>query len=211
MNRSVRIASATVLVALVGCGTQSTTPRPAPSGSATASASPVLPSPSPTPTASPAPSLVPSPSATQAPAGPPAGFGTATVAGGSAKVVTDVASVRFGQHPGYDRFVVDFSGDIPEYSVSVQPTSRFTRSPRGTEVVLQGTGGVLIRMFSIGNWNSYNLATHMTPGYPYLREAELVENFEGVQQWGLGIAGAPAVRVMVLSGPSRLVVDIAAS
>lgn len=118
--------------------------------------------------------------------------------------------VRFGQHPGYDRFVIDFTGEIPQYDVSVQPTSRFLRSPKGTDVVLQGTGGVLIRMFSISNWSSYTMAGHFLPGYPFLREADLVENFEGVQQWGLGIAGHPAIRVQALSGPARLVVDVAA-
>ncbi len=36
----------------------------------------------------------------------------------------------------------------------------------------------------------------------------LAENFEGVQQWALGVQGNASLRVYELSEPSRLVVDV---
>ena len=37
----------------------------------------------------------------------------------------------------------------------------------------------------------------------------MVQNFEGVQQWGIGTSGTTALRVFTMTAPNRLVVDIA--
>jgi hypothetical protein len=76
-------------------------------------------------------------------------------------------------------------------------------------VTLAGNHGVLIRIEPIGNWTSYSGPTEFDPPFPRLREARLIENFEAVQQWGLGVQGNTCVRVSTLSGPYRLVVDVA--
>ncbi len=115
------------------------------------------------------------------------------------------------QQSGYDRFTIEFGGGIPAYSVTLQSGTTFTRSPRGDQVTLEGANGVLIVTHSITNWTSYTGPTGFQPGYPYMRQAMLVENFEGYQQWALGIQGTPCVRIATLDSPSRLVVDIAAS
>jgi len=159
-------------------------------------------SPSPTPSPSPAPSPIPSPT-------PPAGFSLADSSGGS--IATDaVVAVRVGQHPGYDRIVIEFASGVPNYAVRRQSTATFTRSPRGDQVTLEGNAGVLIVIHSVSNWTGYAGPTTFHPGYPYLRQALLVENFEGYQQWALGIQGTPALRVFTLASPSRLVVDVSA-
>jgi len=193
--------SAAVLLAACGqqaSGLGSTSPTP----SATASVSP---SATPTPQASLTPP--PSPSPTANPVWPPAGFTTGGVSGGPSATVVKVSAVRVGAHLGYDRFVLEFSGQLPTYSVTPQSDSRFTLSPKDGTVTLEGTNGVLITVQHI-DWTAYTGPTSLRPEFTYLREARLIQNFEGVQQWGLGIAGIVAVRVFTLTSPARLVVDV---
>lgn len=102
---------------------------------------------------------------------------------------------------------MEFSGAVPSYSVTPQPSSQFTLTPKGGTVTLEGTNGVLVTVQHI-DWTSYTGPTSLRPEFTDLREARLVQNFEGVQQWGLGIAGVVAVRVFTLSSPARLVVDV---
>jgi hypothetical protein len=126
--------------------------------------------------------------------------------------VTDstVTDVIVGQHPGYDRFVIDFGGGVPAYTVTRQQGTTFTRSPKGDQVTLEGTAGVLIVIHSVNNWATYSGPTAFHPRYPFLRQALQVENYEGYQQWALGIQGSPCLRVFTLTGPNRLVIDVAA-
>lgn len=195
------LAAVFALVLLSACGSAtspiaSSSPTPSPSVQPSASPSaPVTPSaaPSPTPAVSPT---------------PPAGFACSAVSGGSAATST-VTTARVGQHPGYDRFVIEFGGAMPAYTVAPQSTAVFTRSPKGDEVTLAGTSGVLVTVHSVSNWTSYSGPTGFVPGYPFLRQAMLVENFEGYQQWALGVQGTACVQVAVYSAPTRLVVDVA--
>lgn len=140
---------------------------------------------------------------------PPAGFKIGGVSGGSSTAIVNVSAVRVGAHPGYDRFVIDFSGAVPSYTVTPQANSQFTLTPKGATVTREGTNGVLITVQPI-NWTAYAGPMSLRPEFTYLREARLVQNFEGVQQWGLGIAGVAAVRVFTLTAPARLVVDVTA-
>ncbi|HET9780881.1 MAG TPA: hypothetical protein VFR33_03800 [Candidatus Dormibacteraeota bacterium] len=179
------------LALMTSCGSQpvaSTTPTPQSSPSSSAAASP-------TPSAAPSPTI-------------PAGFAFQDFSGGSVSG-NDVVSVTIGQHPGYDRIVIQFASDIPSYSATRQSNSTFTRSPKGDQVTLQGSAGVLIVVHSVTNWTSYGGPTSFDAGYPYMKEVQMVENFEGYQQWALGVQGEPALRVMTLTNPSRLVVDVA--
>ena len=191
---------------LAGCGATSSTlgsSSPAPttsdSSSPTATASPdSSPSPLATPTPEPTPQLL-------------AGFTCADASGGSDQAGSEVVGVRVGQHDGYDRLVIEFSGAIPSYKVQRQSGTSFTASPRGQAVTLSGTNGVLVVIHPVFNWTSYSGPVAFKPDYPVLREARQVENFEGYQQWALGIQGTPCLRVTTLSQPSRLVVDVTAA
>ncbi len=123
--------------------------------------------------------------------------------------ISNVTDVNVGQHPGYDRFVIDFGGGVPTYSVTRQQGTTFTRSPRGDQVTLEGTAGVLIVVHSISNWSTYSGPTAFLPRYPFLRQALQVESYEGYQQWALGIQGSPCLQVFTLAAPNRLVIDVA--
>jgi len=50
-------------------------------------------------------------------------------------------------------------------------------------------------MHSVNNWTSYTGPTAFHPRYPYSRHMLQVENFEGYQQWALGVQGTPCLRV----------------
>ncbi|HEX9099996.1 MAG TPA: hypothetical protein VF956_10975 [Candidatus Dormibacteraeota bacterium] len=193
-------AALALISLLSACGAVSGTGvRPTPTPSATPSTSATT-----SPTASPTPAVSPTPVVSPT---PPAGFGLASVTGGSVSAA-DVTAVRIGNHDGYDRFVIEFSAGVPNYSVTPQTSATFTRSPKGDQVTLQGTSGVLIIVHSVTNWTSYSGPTVFQPGYPYLRQALQVENFEGYQQWALGVQGTAYVRVAVMGSPDRLIVDV---
>jgi len=193
---------------LVACGSATgSNPSANPGSTPTVPPSPLSsPSPSLSPSESPSPSISPTPLASPI---PPAGFVCAGNSGGSVATST-VTTARLGQHPGYDRFVIEFGGGVPSYTVTPQSTTVFSRSPRGDQVTLEGSSGALIVIHSITNWTTYTGPTSALPRYASLRQVMQVENFEGYQQWALGLEGTPCLRVSTLASPSRLVVDIAA-
>lgn len=155
------------------------------------------------------------PTATAAAAQSPAalsnapGFKCADSAGGS---VTDstVVDASVGRHEGYDRFVIGFGGGVPSYEVArLQNPTVESGGGRGGKVTLDGTTAVTITMHSVNNWASYSGPTEFHPQYPFLRQAQQVQNYEGYQTWALGIQGTACLRIVTLASPSRLVVDIA--
>ena len=117
-----------------------------------------------------------------------------------------VTAVRVGHHGDYDRFVIQVSGTVmPSYRV----THHSTTFPLGTGTVkLKGTHGILVRLFPV-NSSSYHGPSRIRPRFPVLKEARMIEYFEGHMNWWLGIKGTPCLRVAVFSSPIRLVVDIA--
>lgn len=198
-------AAVFAVVLLSACGSlpnPGASPAVSTSPSATAAETP-SPTPTSPPSASPSTSPIPTPSPT-----PPAGFVCGTVTGGNVAGST-VSTVRVGQHAGYDRFVIEFAAGVPAFTVAPQGTTTFTRSPKGDQVTLEGNSGVLVTVHSVTNWIGYNGPVAFLPRYPFLRQAILVENYEGYQQWALGVRGTACVRVAVYDSPSRLVVDVA--
>ena len=197
------LAAAIALLALSACtagpGLPNTGGSPSPL-SPSPSAPPATPSaaPSPLPTLSPS----PSPSA-------PAGFACRDFYGQPASEGSRVTDVRVGAHDGYDRFVIEFSGAVPTYAVERRAGTAFRASPSDLPATLAGDNGVLITISPVQDWMEYRGPTAFTPGFTHLREARQLENFEAVQQWGLGVAGAGCLRVFLLDSPSRLVVDVA--
>lgn len=163
----------------------------------------VVPSPSasPTPTDSPTPSsnlpafLCTSSSVGAAPAGP----------------VAFISAVRTGTHAGYDRLSLEFKNGQPT-TIELRPQSGtgFTNSPKGDQVTLAGRNGVLVVIHGADVHTSYTGPTDIKTGYATLAEIRQVEDFEGVVQLALGVAGAPCYRAFMLTNPDRLVIDVQA-
>jgi hypothetical protein len=55
---------------------------------------------------------------------------------------------------------------------------------------------------------TYFGAADFRTGFPQLREARLLGDFEGYVTWGLGLAHPSCKRVFKLTGPTRLVIDV---
>ena len=126
-----------------------------------------------------------------------------------------LAAVRTGSHDGFDRVVFEFEGSaLPGYRIEYR-TDPIKRCGSGTAADLAGAAHVLV---------------HMTPAIAHrdkgpgpaatvkdqerrlqmnaLRELELLCDFEGSVEWGLGLAEKRRYRVLELSSPPRLVVDV---
>jgi hypothetical protein len=205
---TVAVALGAGLIGLAFVGSLGLIPRgghlvPAPAATATPSAQPTA-----TPTATVAPS--PSPTASSVPPG-----NCWSASGGSAASMADVTLVRVGTAAGYDRFVIQFDGPVPAYTVSPQDSSTFMADPSGQTLQLQGSRGIVIVVHGasgtdVNGHQTFTGSQDLTPGYPVLKEARQVGDFERVFKWGLGVSQPDCghVSVTILTGPDRLVVDV---
>ena len=134
-------------------------------------------------------------------------FACADTGGGKTGVAAHVTSVRTASQPDYDRFVLQFDGPVPTYTVKRQAKPTFTQGASGQTITLSGTAGALVRVRSATE-GTYTGSTDIShPEYRVLKEARLTEDFEGNVSWGLGLAQATCLRTFTLTNPSRLVVD----
>ena len=204
---SVAVTLAAGLVGLAFVTSLSLSPRgdKLPGPAAAASASPSA-QPAATPTATPTATATPGPSPTSS---------CWSVSGGSAASMADVTFVRVGTAAGYDRFVIEFDGPVPAYSVTPQDSSTFMADASGQTLQLQGTRGIVIVVHGasgtdVNGHQTFIGSQDLTPGYPVLKEARQVGDFERVFKWGLGVSQPDCghVNVTTLSGPDRLVVDV---
>ena len=123
-----------------------------------------------------------------------------------------LAKVRTAPHPGFDRVVFEFQeGPLPGYRVEyLAETARQCGS--GDEVRTEGGGQILVRFHTA---QAHTEEGHPTvaererrPGLPILKEAKLMCDFEGYVDWVLGVSTRQPYRVMELSEPPRLIVDV---
>ena len=122
-----------------------------------------------------------------------------------------MTAVRVTQESGFDRFVVEFDGMVPSFTVKRQPKPVFTQGASGQTITLSGTAGVLVRFHSATGAGTYTGPTDFTQAsFSVLKEARLTEDFEGYVAWGLGLGSAACMRAFVApTPPGRLIVDFA--
>jgi hypothetical protein len=156
------------------------------------------------PLISPPPVTPPTPPGNNLPA-----FVCANASGGAAGTAS-VTAVRVGQNIGYDRFVLQFDSIVPSYTVKRQSTPKFSQ-PSGQSITLSGIAGVLVQVHVATEGTTYSGPTDFTQAdFPVIKEARLIEDYEGYVAWGLGLGSPACFRAFVLSSPARLVVDFAA-
>jgi hypothetical protein len=130
--------------------------------------------------------------------------------GGVAGTAATVSSVRIAHHNGYDRLVIGFatSNTMPQYQLTQQATSHFVRDASGQPVTLDGSAGIraVLRNADIAP----GVPSDQKPALPAIREAAQIGNFERVVSYGVGLATPACLRVLELSGPTRLVIDVQA-
>lgn len=128
-----------------------------------------------------------------------------------------IADVRVGSHgagaSGYDRIVFEFQGrGIPE--VLVGPgTPPFTRDPSDLPLPVQGTSFLVVVLrgataVTPEGTTTYGGPTDFMPGFPALTEFKEGGDFEAVSTWVAGLTGPTCHRLLVLTNPTRLVIDV---
>jgi hypothetical protein len=146
----------------------------------------------------------PAPPGTNLPA-----FRCADAAGGKAGSA-NITGVRVAESAGYDRFVLQFDGAVPSYTVKRQAKPIFRTGASGQTVALTGLAGALVQVHSSTGAGTYSGPTDFAnSGFVVLNEARLTEDFEGYVSWGLGLSRPACLRTFTLNDPARLVVDFA--
>jgi hypothetical protein len=122
-----------------------------------------------------------------------------------------ISDLRTDSHPGYDRLTIQLtSGGLTDLQFHVQAGTVFTRSPRGDQVTLAGTNGILVVIQGADLHTAYTGSTDIKTGLGSLVEVRQVEDFEGVVQLALGVSGSPCYRAYQLTDPHLLYIDVQA-
>jgi hypothetical protein len=132
-------------------------------------------------------------------------FGTAPVSGGPAPAT--VTDVTVGSHAGYDRVVFRSTGAIRSWEVRYVP--QVTKDPTGEPVPLLGAADILVVIHGTDWTVRPSVQRNLTPGFPALRQVTGAGEFEGDLLYGIGQQRKAGLRVFTLTGPDRLVVDVA--
>jgi hypothetical protein len=128
--------------------------------------------------------------------------------GGTTGVSAQLSSIRTGPHDGYDRIVFQFGGNgIPSYDLTRQDSATFTRDASGQQVTLDGSAGLKL-VFRDAD-PAAGVGADLKPTMNSVREIAQIGSFERVLTYGIGISSSQCVRILELSGPSRLVLDVA--
>ena len=129
-----------------------------------------------------------------------------------------ITNARTGQHPCYDRFVVDVRGDLQGFDV--QYVKKVVKDGSGIHVPLRGAAD--LQVIAVANPHDNNGVATYTPrndseavnvtGYRTFRQVAYADGFEGQTRFGLGVRARLPFRTFILDGPgdaARLVVDVA--
>lgn len=122
--------------------------------------------------------------------------------------------VRVGRHDGFDRLVFEFDGGQPGYSVRYVPVAR--TDGLGAPIATLGTVALQIHLQA----ESVDLQAQgfpltfepdgpITPRYPTLRQVRYGGFFEGGSTFAAGLTGRSGFRLLELTGPPRLAIDVA--
>ena len=122
-----------------------------------------------------------------------------------------LTAVRSARHESYDRIVFEFSDRIPGYSVSyVDGTPRQCGSGNAVD-----PGGPHALSIDLRPAVAHTEAGQPTvqdrarsPDLPVLKTARLTCDFEAIVEWVVGTSQRAPVRVLELTSPARLVVDL---
>lgn len=142
----------------------------------------------------------------------PSGAASASGTSSSSPAVPTLVAIRAAHHPGYDRLVFQFAGRTPAQR-SVRYVSRVITDPKGTRLTLHGSAFLNIRFFAADAHTQQGNPTYrpsrQTFALPDLVEVAQAGDFENVLSFGVGVARREPVHMFTLTGPSRVVLDIA--
>jgi hypothetical protein len=124
----------------------------------------------------------------------------------------EIVDVRTGVHEGYDRVVLDLSGDQPELGWYVSFVDEAVEDPSGLPLDVDGDAFLQVAVRGI-DWTSespdrYDGGPVEGAGTEVVEEVVLGGLFEAQQQIVIGLDEETAFRVFPLSDPARIVIDV---
>jgi hypothetical protein len=147
--------------------------------------------------------------ASSAPAAADGPYRCRNVDGGASGFIGHITAVRVGQHPSFDRFVVQFrEGRVPKFHLKRQSNATFQLEGTGQPVTLRGHAGIEVILNRATGAGSYHGRRDFKPPFVQLREARQLGDFEAVTRWGLGLHRQSCLHAFTLRAPARLVVDV---
>ncbi len=140
------------------------------------------------------------------------GAGTADVHVSRA-VLGHLSTVRLARQDGYDRLVLEFTDQVPGYTVGYRPLPA-RDDASGAEIPLPGaiTAVVVTLHPASGHREDTGAPTYTGPATvaadtAQVTQAQAAGDFEAVLTWVVGLRAKTSFRVTVLAGPPRLVID----
>lgn len=132
------------------------------------------------------------------------GMLAASVSPAGAQLVPKPVAIRAAAGDGYDRVVFEFAGGLPA-EIDVDPVSVLISDPAGMVVPVAGQARLRVR-FAMVDWFFPPVGGPVAAGT--VTEVRLVDSFEGIVHYGIGMRWNASYRVFTLSGPPRVVIDI---
>ena len=218
MKQRQRLLTALFLLTSVvaACGPETVRVTPAPTAAPTTPAPTATPTrtPSPVPTtAAPTPAPTPTPTPTTNPSGTP-NTACTTLTGGSQANRAVITAVRVAHNPGFDRIVFELGPNavgtygLPPYTIEVASTFIATS---GQPVRVDGNAFFGLRL---GNTDAHDQTgkqtvnpTDIKTTTPLVKEVRIVEDFEAVNRWAIGLDRLVCPTVLTLASPVRVVID----
>lgn len=138
--------------------------------------------------------------------------------GGSNANQAQLVAIRIAHNPGFDRLVFEFGAStapgvygMPPFRIAVATS---LSGPSGQPVPIDGSALFGVRFQNASTVNpsdgsrSYTGATSLKPTTtPLIKEVRLVEDFERVMLWGVGLQRLQCPTLLSLISPVRLVLD----
>lgn len=134
-------------------------------------------------------------------------FGSEPVQSTSSSGGSSIADVRVGANDGFDRFVVEFEGELGAYFVSY--VDQVTQDGSGFVVPVEGASFIQVSLNGVPNQPLPPQDTIDAGLTGLVQVVGAGAGFEATVSYGLGTMQAAGFRVFTLTDPTRLVVDIA--
>lgn len=127
--------------------------------------------------------------------------------------VATVVAARIARQEGFERFVLELAGGDTLPGYHIEYIDRPVRAcGSGNVVELPGDGWLSIRLEPARGHSDEGRTTlrerRLVPRQAVIREAVVTCDFEAQLEWVLGVSSPNRYRVMELTEPARLVVDI---
>ncbi len=127
--------------------------------------------------------------------------------------LSTLVAIRAASHlqatPRYERVVFEFRGPVPQ--TDVRYVRRLIADGSGLPVNIAGQAILQVTMRLAQAHNAQGRVTapaRLTLGLRTVKAVARAGDFEGVLTYGIGLAQRPQIRVITLTQPSRVVVDV---